>query len=112
TPTGESTPVFVVGSDLRAGGLQPWGVVEGELESLSVPNAVAVDRSYFDRLGVSGVGSRAEIRGMTVQVAAVTDGIRSFTTTPFVFMDVERARTHIGVPPNKATYFLVSVKPK
>jgi putative ABC transport system permease protein len=40
-------------------------------------------------------------------VAAVTDGIRSFTTTPFVFMDVDRARTHTGVPSGKATYLLV-----
>src|SRR5204863_7964950 len=37
------------------------------------------------------------------------DGIRSFTTTPYVFMDVDRARAHTGVPSNKATYFLVRV---
>jgi putative ABC transport system permease protein len=112
TSTGEVTPIFIIGSDLRTGGLSPWNIVEGKLADMAVPNSVAIDRSYFDRLGVSGVGGRAEIRGMTVQVAAVTDGIRSFTTTPFVFMDVERARTHIGVPPSKATYFLVHVKPK
>ena len=29
TPSGSSTPVFVVGSDLRAGGLEPWNLVEG-----------------------------------------------------------------------------------
>jgi putative ABC transport system permease protein len=40
-------------------------------------------------------------------VAAVTNGIRSFTTTPFVFMDVERARTYTGVPSGKATYLIV-----
>ena len=50
-PTGGTTPVFIVGSDLRAGGLLPWNVVEGSLDALSIPGAVAVDRSYFDRLG-------------------------------------------------------------
>jgi putative ABC transport system permease protein len=109
TPSGSSTPVFVVGSDLRSGGLEPWNLVEGRIESLSTPNAVAVDRSYFDRLGISGVGARAEIRQQGVRVAAVTSGIRSFTTTPYVFMDVDRARAHTGVPASKATYFLVRV---
>ena len=110
TPGG-TTPVFVIGSDLRAGGLPPWNLVEGRIESLSVPNAVAVDRSYFGRLGISGIGARAEIRQQVVRVAAVTDGIRSFTTTPYVFMDVDRARAHTGIAANKATYFLVRLNP-
>src|SRR6188474_549144 len=109
TPSGSSTPVFVVGSDLRSGGLQPWNLVEGRIESLSTPNAVAVDKTYFERLGISGLGARAEIRQRSVRVAAVTSGIRSFTTTPYVFMDVDRARAHTGVPSSKATYFLVRV---
>ncbi len=106
-PGGAMTPVFVVGSDLRAGGLQPWNLVDGRVEALSSPKAIAVDSSYFDRLGISGIGATAEIRQQPVRVAAVTSGIRSFTTTPFVFMDVDRARTHTGVPLGKATYLLV-----
>src|SRR5215211_4303965 len=109
TPSGSSTPVFVVGSDLRSGGLEPWNLVEGRIESLSTPNAVAIDRTYFGRLGVSGLGARAEIRQQTVRIAAVTEGIRSFTTTPYVFMDVDRARSYTGVPSNKATYFLIHI---
>ena len=106
-PGGATTPVFVIGSDLRAGGLQPWDLVQGRIEALTTPKAVAIDRTYFERLGVSGIGATAEIRQQPVQVAAVTDGIRSFTTTPFVFMDVERARAHTGVPSGKATYLIV-----
>ena len=106
-PEGAMTPVFVIGSDLRAGGLQPWDLVEGRIEALSSPKAIAVDRSYFDRLGISGIGATAEIRQQPVRVAAVTNGIRSFTTTPFVFMDVDRARAHTGVPSGKATYLII-----
>jgi putative ABC transport system permease protein len=109
TPSGSSTPVFVVGSDLRSGGLEPWNLVEGRVESLSTPNSVAVDKTYFDRLGIKGLGARAEIRQQAVRVAAVTDGIRSFTTTPYVFMDVDRARAYTGVPSSKATYFLIKL---
>jgi len=105
-PSGATTPVFVIGSDLRSGGLQPWNLVEGRIEALSSPRAVAVDRTYFDRLGVSGMDATAEIRQQLVRVAAVTDGIRSFTTTPYVFMDIDRARAHTGMASDKATYFL------
>ena len=106
-PSGETTPVFIVGSDPRSGGLQPWNLVDGEIEALSAPRAVAVDRSYFGRLGVAGIGASAEIRQQPVEVAAITSGIRSFTTTPYVFIDVNRARTLMGVPSSKATYLLV-----
>src|ERR1035437_2948836 len=108
---GATTPVFVIGSDLRSGGLQPWNLVERRIEALSTPRAVAVDQSYFDRLGISGMGATAEIRQQLVRVAAVTSGIRSFTTTPFVFMDVNRARAHTGVASSKATYFLIRLSP-
>jgi putative ABC transport system permease protein len=110
-PAGGTFPVFIVGSDLREGGLLPWNLVEGSLEALVIPGAVAVDRSYFDRLGVDGIGANAEIRGQKVEVRAVTSGIRSFTTTPYVFTTLDRARAFTGTAANKATYFLVRLAP-
>jgi putative ABC transport system permease protein len=110
-PEGSMTPVFVVGSDLKDDGLKPWHLVAGSLQALTPPGAVAVDRTYFDRLGVSGVGSTAEIRGHQVKVAAVTDGIRSFTTTPYVFTNLDYAGAYIGLPANKVSHFLVRLKP-
>ena len=111
-PSGGTTPVFVIGSDLRSKGLLPWNLVEGRLEALSTPNAIAVDRSYFERLGISGLGATAEIRRQKVRVVAVTNGIRSFTTTPYVFMDFDRARGHIGISAEEATYILVRLSPE
>lgn len=111
-PSGSITPVFVIGSDLRSKGLPPWNVVEGHLEALSMPNAIAVDRTYFERLGISGLGATAEIRRQRVRVLAVTNGIRSFTTTPYVFMDFDRARTYLGVSSDEATYILVRLSPE
>ncbi len=109
-PGGRMTPVFVVGSDLN-GGLKPWNVVEGSAGALAEPEAVAADRSYFERLGVSGIGSSAGIHGQKVRVAVATEGIRSFTTTPYVFTEIERARTYLGFPPNKANHLLVKLAP-
>jgi putative ABC transport system permease protein len=109
--SGEVTPVFIVGTDLHDGGLQPWNVVEGNVQALSGRGTVAVDRSYFNRLGVNGVGSTAEIRGRHVRVVALTDGIRSFTTTPYVFVDLKDARTYTGTPSVRASDLLVRLNP-
>ena len=108
-PGGGTTPVFIVGSELRGLGLLPWDLVAGRIDDLSIPGAVAIDQSYFERLGTSGIGANAEIRDQGVQVTAVTKGIRSFTTTPFVFTGIDRARAYTGVSPDKASYFLVRV---
>jgi putative ABC transport system permease protein len=108
--SGEVTPVFIVGADLRDGSLQPFNVVDGNVQALTQGANVAVDRSYFDRLGVSGVGSSAEIRGRKVRVVAVTDGIRSFATTPYVFVDLKSARNYTGTPRDRASSVLVRLK--
>ncbi|HZO44511.1 MAG TPA: ABC transporter permease [Xanthobacteraceae bacterium] len=110
-PSGGSTPVIIIGTDMRAPGLHPWNLVAGSLEALAVPDAVAVDQTYFERLGTTGLGDSAEIRDQKAQVAAVTRGIRSFATTPYVFAPIERARAYMGTDPNKATYFLVRLAP-
>ncbi len=110
-PSGEMTPVFLVGSDLTRNDLQPWNVVAGSARDLSTPGAVAVDTTYAERLGLQGLGTEANIRGKKVHVVALTEGIRSFTTTPFVFADIDAARRSIGLPKSVASYFLVKLKP-
>jgi putative ABC transport system permease protein len=72
---------------------------------------VAIDRSYYDRLGVSGVGATTQIRGLPVKVSAATEGIRSFTTTPYVFSGLAAARSYIGLPTGFTTHYLVRLKP-
>jgi putative ABC transport system permease protein len=111
TPDGGATPIFVVGSDPKLTGLHPWNLSAGSIDDLSVPDAVAVDESYFGQLESKGLGDVAEIRSQKAQVRAVTKGIRSFTTTPFVFTSLDRARAYTGTPPNKATYLLIRLAP-
>jgi putative ABC transport system permease protein len=108
---GASTPVLVVGAPTTAAGLQPWNVVEGSVDDLSMPDGVAIDRSYFEQLGIAQIRGRAEINNQKARVVAVTQGIRSFTTTPHVFASLERARAYLGVPPNRANYYIVRIAP-
>ena len=109
-PNGEATTVVIVGTP-PAGGLSPWNVVAGSAADLGVPDGVIVDRTYLEDLGIDGVGGKAQIENRTVRVAALTHGIRAFTTTPYVFMTPERARSFSGLGPNDATHLLVRVTP-
>jgi putative ABC transport system permease protein len=110
-PTGGTTPVLIVGSNAGTEGLRPWNVINGNSDNLSAPHAVAIDQSYFDRLGMARIGDSTEIRDQPVQVVAITSGIRSFTTTPYVFTSLDHAQSYIGTPPNRISYFLVHVSP-
>jgi putative ABC transport system permease protein len=85
--------------------------VDGTAQSLTAQGTVAIDRTYYDRLGQSPVGAARQIRGQAVRVGAVTDGIRSFTTTPYVFANLADARSYIGLPNMFTSYFLLRLKP-
>jgi putative ABC transport system permease protein len=106
-PNGGTTPVFVVGSD--AAGLHPWNFVAGSLADMSARDAVAVDRTYFARLGVSGLGAVTDIRDQRAKVSVITNGIRSFTTTPYVFTSLARAQAYMGAAPDRISYLLVRI---
>jgi putative ABC transport system permease protein len=110
-PDGAMTSIIVVGSDVASGGLAPWNIVEGTVEGLMAPGTVAIDRSYYDRLGVSGVGATTQIRGLPAKVGVVTEGIRSFTTAPYVFSSLAASRPYTGLPAGFTTHFLVRLKP-
>jgi len=110
-PDGGITHVVVVGIDAEDGGLAPWNLRSGDWMDIKSSNGVGVDRTYLSELGVSGIGSRAAIEfginSRTVDVKALTEGIRSFTQAPYVFTTTARAREIFGAPPDKSTFFLV-----
>lgn len=110
-PEGGKKAFILVGLDWAHGGTRPWNIVEGSVEELEAPDAVAVDKSYFKDLGVTGLGSNAEINGQRIQVTAVTSKIRSFTTLPYVFTPITRARQLAGAAPEQSTYQLVTLAP-
>lgn len=110
-PEGGKKSFILVGLDWANGGTRPWSLDEGVVEDLEAPNAVAVDRSYFKDLGIEGGrGSYAEINSQRIKVTAVTKGIRSFTTLPYVFMPITTARKLVGATASQATYVLVTLQ--
>lgn len=110
-PSGGSTRVVVVGTDAEDKGLEPWSLVDGTWEDIKAPDAIAVDRTYLSELGINGIGDTAQIATGRVRVRALTDGIRSFTQSPYVYTTLSRARSLLGVDGEKTTFFLVQLEP-
>ncbi len=110
-PTGGSTLIVVVGADPENGGLAPWNMVEGDVSGLGVRDAVIVDKTYLAELGIKQVGDTAQVGTSRIRVTGLTEGIRSFTVTPFVFTTLNRARQLIDMPADNITYVLVKLSP-
>jgi putative ABC transport system permease protein len=110
-PNGGSTRVVVVGADAEDGGLSPFRLMEGTWNDIKAPDGVAVDNSYFEELGIAGLGSTAQIASGRVRVRALTEDIRSFTQSPYVYMPIARARALLGASEEMATFHLVSLVP-
>jgi putative ABC transport system permease protein len=109
--SGGTQGVEVVGLERDAALLRPWNVVAGDDRRLADATAIVVDRTEHQKIGVRDVGERREITGARSRVVALTDGIRSFTTSPFVFTNLDSARAYTRLGPEQLTYVLVAAEP-
>ena len=110
-PSGGSSRVVVVGSDADDNGLNTWALSQGTLEDIKAPDAIAVDQSYLEELGINGVGDTAQVASGRVKVRALTEGVRSFTQSPYAYTTLNRARQLLGADNDKVTFFLVKLAP-
>lgn len=97
------------GSDMG----QPWNVTAGSAASLKEEDAILVDELYKEKLGVWNIGDRVEIGGYRARVAGFTRGIRSFTTSPFVYASFKNSLDYTN-PISKESdvgYILVKAAP-
>jgi putative ABC transport system permease protein len=113
-PDGHQEQVFVVGTEPASLLGNPTYVKEGTPEAVREPDAVVIDAYDAARLGNCRVGDVREINGSRARIVGMTQGISGFTTTPYVFTTLERARTKYlkgVVQPAQCSYFLVKAKP-
>jgi putative ABC transport system permease protein len=108
---GGTQGVEVVGLERNARLLQPWNVVAGDARRTREAHGIVVDQSEFPKLGASGLGDHNEIFGVRSEIVGVTKGIRSFTTSPFVFTNLETAHAYVNFAPDRISYVLVDAAP-
>jgi putative ABC transport system permease protein len=106
-PSGGSQGIEVVGLEREAQLFRPWNIVEGDARRISEIDGTIVDRSEFAKLHMNGVGDRREVSGCSGRIVALTEGIRSFTTSPFLFTNLQNARAYTRYEPDQFTYILV-----
>lgn len=111
SPDGRQESVQIVGLNPDADVLRPWNLTEGSVADLKRPDAVIMDEIYKGKLGVSQVGELFEIRGHRARVVGFTHGIRSFTTSPYVFTTFKRAQDYAGIAGDQTIFILVKVAP-
>jgi len=112
-PDGGMQQLEVIGFDPTARVGAPWNVVDGTLDELAIPGRIALDRSAMEKVGALRVGDHREIRDQRVRVAALSEGISSFTTVPFVFASLATARALSGyIGPDDTIYVVAGLEPR
>ncbi len=102
----ESVQIVGFDPDQTLGG--PWNVVEGRIADLKMDDNVFIDELYEEKLGVERIGDVFEIRGHRARVAGFTRGIRSFTTSPYVFTSFKNAQNYATIPEDQTVFILVT----
>ena len=101
--------VIIVGVDPHAEMGMPWAMLPGRSihDALSMPNGVIIDRLYADKLGVTSLDQLVEIDDHRARVTGFTDGIRTFTQSPYVFTSLRNARLLSNRTADDITYVLI-----
>src|SRR5262249_15071477 len=110
-PTGGTTLVVVIGTEVQEAGPLPWEPIEGGNFRVRARGAGIGDQNLLNERGLNGLGDTAQIGAARVRVTGLADGIRSFTVSPYVFTTLSRARSLIDMPPDQITYVLVKLAP-
>jgi putative ABC transport system permease protein len=107
-PDGGQEGVQVVGFDPDQPLGAPWNVVEGRVADLKLDDNVFVDELYRQKLGVTRIGDVCEIRGRRARVAGFTRGLRSFTTSPYIFTSFKNAQNYVSLPADQTIFILIT----
>ena len=108
-PDGGRESVIITGFSMASGRGAPWALAEGELADLQVADGVILDRLYMKKLGVSALGQEIDINNRRARVVGFTDGIRTFTQSPYVFTTHARAQWLTLGQDDETTYLLVKL---
>jgi putative ABC transport system permease protein len=97
---------MVIGSRLADDALGAVDRLSREQRALlTEPDAIIIDQSDKQRLGIRGVGDTAEVSGRRVKVVGFTTGLPSLAG-PYVFCSINTARPLLRLLPDQITYVL------
>lgn len=111
-PSGGNTSVQVVGLEDHGSLAAPLQLISGSVDDLRNQDAVIIDESERKKLGDPELGDTVEIMNHRARIVGFTRGMRSFTTTPFIFTSLRRSHRYGWVTEEgkSAIYYLIRVK--
>ncbi|MBI5624452.1 MAG: FtsX-like permease family protein [Elusimicrobia bacterium] len=104
---GYHPPLSGAGTDGSSWG-EPSGFVQGDASSVLGGDRIILDESGSRKLGGLLVGDKTEVMGHEVRVAAMTRGIRSLTTAPYVFASYPTAKKLVSYLGESNTVFILA----
>lgn len=110
-PDDSINAVQVIGFDAGAGPTMPWSLARGLPADLHAPLRVSVDQLDLPKLGIDGdpLGTPLHVGTSLAYVGAVTEGIRSFTLSPYLFGELDTARRIAGMSDGQVMYWVVDL---
>ncbi len=111
--TGGTEQVQLLGFNPVTGRGGPWLMVEGHPEAAKGGKRMIVDASAFGRLGRLRIGDTREVAGRKVDVVGISEGAKSLTTAPILFMAYETVKelAPYYMEPDETVFVLVGVAP-
>jgi putative ABC transport system permease protein len=106
-PDGGHETVQIVGFDPDQEMGAPWNLISGNQRALKEPGSVIIDELYKEKLGVEHLDQTVEIEGRRARIVGFTRGIRSFTTSPYVFTSFKSAQIYARLDADQTMFILV-----
>lgn len=104
---GGTEQVEIVGFNPDTGIGGPWKMIHGKPYDVKNGNFFIVDESALKRLGNIEVGEYREIGRRRLQLVGISEGVRSFTTAPMMFISYNLAQRVVEYVGPDCTVFIV-----
>jgi putative ABC transport system permease protein len=106
--TGGTEQVEIVGFNPETGVGAPWRMKVGNFKSVKNGNFMIVDDSSKKRLGEISVGDYRDVLSRRLKVVGISEGIRSFTTAPYIFTSYVTAQQIAAIVGQDKTVFVIA----
>jgi putative ABC transport system permease protein len=79
-----------------------WKMKAGGVSAVHRPDTVLVDDLYLQALGIDQIGQEFEMIGERAVIGGITEEVRTFTASPFVFTSIDRPPILLADEPTAA----------
>ncbi|MEW6381802.1 MAG: ABC transporter permease [bacterium] len=105
---GGTEQVEIVGYNPDTGVGGPWKMKAGCAEAVKNGNFAIVDESAMKRIGQTQVGDYREVLWRRLQIAGISQGVKSVTTAPIIFTSYQYAQKLVGMLGPDSTVFIIA----